>query len=61
MSRYDGFRWIKVPRYQYDPARSWEQNYQDLESHHLAETMFLIEEVRKLADELARSREELNP
>ena len=31
MDDYRGHKWIKVPRHKYDPDRSWEQNYRDLE------------------------------
>lgn len=49
---YAGYGWIKVPRYEDDPNLSWEERYQRLEQHHIAETTFLIEEVRKLARQL---------
>ena len=57
MNKYDGFRWIKVQRHTFDPAKSWEENYRDLAEHHVAETSFLIEEVRKLAEALEKSRD----
>lgn len=46
---YDGFGWIKVPRYTMDQSKSWEDRYHDLEQHHVRETTFLIEKVRELA------------
>jgi hypothetical protein len=46
---YDGYKWIKVRQHKFDPSKSWEENYRDLEKHHVEETTFLIEEVRKLA------------
>ena len=55
-SHYEGYAWIKVPRYQDNPNLSWEERYQRLEKHHLAETVFLIEEVRKLAKMLDEAR-----
>ena len=48
-SDYDGFSWIKVPRYVDQPGLSWEKRYEQLEKHHIEETTFLISEVRKLA------------
>jgi hypothetical protein len=47
--KYDGHSWIRVPRYEMDPEKSWEERYRELETHHVAETSFLIEEVRRLA------------
>jgi hypothetical protein len=50
---YDGYSWIKVPRYRDDPAKSWEERYRALEEHHVAETTFLIDKVRELARRIA--------
>ena len=50
---YDGYGWIKVPRYVMDETKSWEDRYRQLEAHHIQETTFLIEKVRELAAELA--------
>lgn len=47
-----GYRWIRVPRHTERPELSWEARYRRLEAHHLAETTFLIEEVRRLARRL---------
>jgi hypothetical protein len=47
---YQNYDWIKVKRHKYDPSLTWEENYKNLEQHHVKETMFLIEEVRKLAE-----------
>ena len=55
---YRGYKWIKVPRYEMDELLSWEERYRRLDEHHVRETTFLIEEVRRLAvriDELQRS------
>ena len=49
---YAGYSWIKVPRYEDDPQLPWEERYQKLEAHHIQETTFLIEEVRRLARQL---------
>jgi hypothetical protein len=49
--RYEGHGWIKVGRHQDDPTLSWEERFRILEEHHLKETQFLIEEVRRLAKE----------
>ena len=46
---YQGYQWIKVKHHKPDPKKSWEERYKDLEKHHVEETSFLIEEVRKLA------------
>jgi hypothetical protein len=49
--QYEGYKWIKAGRHKYDPQKSWEDNYRDLEKHHIEETTFLINEIRKLAKE----------
>lgn len=49
--RYEGYAWIKVGRYRDDPTLSWEERFRILEAHHVKETQFLIEEVRRLAKE----------
>tara|TARA_Y100000034_G_scaffold121644_2_gene166139 strand:+ start:3306 stop:3800 length:495 start_codon:yes stop_codon:yes gene_type:complete len=46
---YDGYKWIKVPRYKMREEATWEERYQDLEAHHIEEMEFLINEVRRLA------------
>lgn len=46
------YKWIKVPRYQDDPALSWEERYKKLEGHHIQETQFLIDKVRSLVSQL---------
>jgi hypothetical protein len=50
---YDGFAWIKVPRYVMDESKTWQERYQALEQHHIEETTFLIAKVRELAAALA--------
>lgn len=55
MENYIGYAWIKVPRYKMSPKKDWEARYKELEEHHVMETTFLINEVRKLAAELERS------
>jgi hypothetical protein len=52
---YQGFGWIKVPKYVLDETKSWEERYQALEAHHIQETSFLIDKVRELAAALAKS------
>lgn len=52
---YEGYGWIKVPKYVMDKSKSWEDRYRQLEQHHIAETTFLIEKVRELAAKLERS------
>jgi len=49
---YSDYKWIKVKRHTDDPTKSWEDRYKVLDEHHLKETTFLIDEVRKLADKL---------
>ena len=46
---YEGYSWIKVPKYKMDESKTWEERYKELESHHITETTFLINEIRKLA------------
>lgn len=53
---YKNYQWIKVKRFQFDPAKSWEENFKSLEQHHLEETAFLIDEVRKLAAQLSKEQ-----
>jgi hypothetical protein len=55
--RYEGFGWIKVGRHQDDPSLSWEEGFRILEQHHLKETQFLIDEVRRLAKECDQQKE----
>jgi len=45
---YEGYSWIKVKRYKMDESLSWEERYKQLEQHHIEETTFLIDEIRKL-------------
>jgi hypothetical protein len=49
MTDYSGYGWIKVKKYKIDESLTWEERYKQLEAHHIAETSFLIDEVRKLA------------
>jgi hypothetical protein len=55
--QFEGYGWIKVKKYKMDETKSWEERYRELEQHHIAETTFLINQVRALADEI----DELNP
>jgi hypothetical protein len=54
---YDGYAWIKVPRYVMDETKSWEERYCELDRHHIAETTFLIEKVRELAARINTNEE----
>jgi hypothetical protein len=47
--KYKGYRWIKVPHFHRDPSLTDGENLTKLEQHHVAETTFLIREVRRLA------------
>ena len=58
--RYEGYGWIKVGRHRDDPSLSWEERFRILEEHHLKETQFLIDEIRRLAKEYDR-RKDLSP
>ena len=49
---YEGYAWVKVKRYTPDENTTWQQRFEALQEHHIKETSFLIEEVRKLAKEL---------
>ena len=54
--KYQGYKWIKVKKHTFDPQKSADENYKDLDEHHIAETTFLIEKIRELAqriDEMA--------
>ena len=42
------FSWIKVKQHKYDPNKSWEENYKELEKHHLKEVDFLLKEIERL-------------
>lgn len=42
------FSWIKVKQFKFDPDKSWEENYKELEKHHIEETSFLINKIREL-------------
>lgn len=46
---YSDYKWIKVRRHKDDPSLSLEERLKALEQHHIEETTFLIEEVRRLA------------
>lgn len=50
--KYKGYAWIKSKRHNFDEEFSTEENYTDLMEHHVSETTFLIEEIRKLAKEI---------
>jgi hypothetical protein len=49
---YEGYKWVKVKRHVDDPTKTWEERFRALEEHHIKETTFLVEEVRKLAAEI---------
>ena len=59
MSKYDGYKWIKVKKYEFCRILSWEESYDKLVEHHNTETEFLIREVRSLAKLLTNAKEEL--
>jgi hypothetical protein len=45
-SKYEGYDWIKVKRYEMDESKTWEDRYRALEKHHVKETEFLINKLR---------------
>lgn len=62
--KYNDFSWIKVKRFRDNPTLSWEDRFILLNKHHLQETEFLVDEIRKLAqeyDDLAQAIELDNP
>lgn len=48
----ESYRWIKVKAFKPENYPAWEEKYQALEQHHLAETQFLINKVRALAQKV---------
>lgn len=57
MNDYSGYSWIKVKKHKFDPDKTWEDNYKNLDKHHVEETTFLIDKIRELANELRRSND----
>lgn len=55
---YSGYKWVRVNQHKYNAIQSWEDNYKELERHHIEETTFLIEEIRKLAERLKKYEQE---
>lgn len=49
MESFDGYKWIKVKSFKFDENKSWEENYKELEIHHIKETTFLISKIRELS------------
>jgi hypothetical protein len=52
---YYGYGWIKAKTFKDDPKKSWEERFHALQSHHVEETTFLINEVRRLAMQIDAS------
>jgi hypothetical protein len=46
----EGYTWVKVPRYEDDPSLDLTERLSKLEAHHKAETTFLIDFIRALAN-----------
>ncbi len=46
------YKWIKVKRHEFDPDISWEENYKNLEKHHIEETTFILAEIDSLREKL---------
>lgn len=49
---FSGYGWIKVKKFRFDPEKTWEENFEILEKHHIEEVAFLIEKVRELSRKL---------
>ncbi len=52
MQSYAGVKWIHASNEEFDPAKSWEENYKILEARYEQETAHLIKKVRELASHL---------
>jgi hypothetical protein len=52
MASYAGVKWINPKNDDYDPGKSWEENYRGLEARHAEEKSYLIGKVRELAANL---------
>lgn len=53
MTKYDdNYKWIKVKKFDDDEELTLEERFYRLQTHHVEETTFLINEVRKLATAL---------
>lgn len=52
LSKYHGFDWIKVKQFRDNPNKTWEERFNLLLNHHSNETNFLINEVRKLDNDV---------
>jgi hypothetical protein len=48
----NSYRWIKIKAFKPENYETWEEKYQALEQHHLAETKFLIAKIRELAQKI---------
>ena len=46
----NSYSWIKVPKHTYCGDLSVEENYSDLNKHHIEETKFLINKCRELGE-----------
>jgi hypothetical protein len=52
---------IPVKKHEYDPNKSWEENYRDLERHHIEEVTWLIERLKKIEEGLQELKEPRTP
>src|SRR5262249_2787956 len=52
MQSYAGVKWIQSRNEEYDPAKSWEENYRMLEARYVEERSHLIKKIRELAANL---------
>lgn len=60
MTKYEGYGWIKVKRYKEDDSLDVGEELHALQQHHVAETTFLVGEVRELAGLLERAEDLLS-
>jgi hypothetical protein len=50
MEDFSGYKWIKVSHFKFNSDKSWEENFLELEKHHIEETTFLINKIRSMAN-----------
>lgn len=43
---------INMKTYKYDPNKSWEENYKELEKHHKEETEYLYNQIDELSADI---------
>ena len=53
---YEGYSWIKVPKYVMDESKTWEERYKELEQHHIVETTLLNQQSARAGERLGRTK-----